>query len=179
MTENDKALKDCERMIHKSLKSPIVKFLREHLDKSGCPVQDNFFKAIHCDKLQASGYIPGEGIAVCGNRTQMQDEVTQAITHELIHAFDDCRGANLDWTDCAHHACSEIRAAHLSGDCHFKRELLRGFLTVRAHEQECVKRRVLTSLSSNSFCSGSTAKDSMEAVWDVCYNDTAPFDRAP
>ncbi|CAK8576400.1 unnamed protein product [Lathyrus sativus] len=175
----DKALKDCELMIQKSLKSPIVKFLREHLEKAGCPVQDNFFKAIKCDKFHAGGYIPGEGIVVCGNRTEMQDDVNQAITHELIHAFDDCRAANLDWTDCAHHACSEIRAGHLSGDCHFKRELLRGFINIRGHEQECIKRRVLTSLSSNPFCSGSTAKDYMESVWDVCYNDTAPFDRAP
>jgi inner membrane protease ATP23 len=38
----------------------------------------------------------------------MQDEVNQVIIHELIHAFDDCRSANLDWTDCAHHACSEV-----------------------------------------------------------------------
>jgi inner membrane protease ATP23 len=38
----------------------------------------------------------------------MQDEVNQVIIHELIHAFDDCRSANLEWNDCAHHACSEV-----------------------------------------------------------------------
>lgn len=53
-------------------------------------------------------YIFWKQIVVCGNRTEMQDDVNQAITHELIHAFDDCRAANLDWTDCAHHACSEV-----------------------------------------------------------------------
>ncbi|XP_004516870.1 mitochondrial inner membrane protease ATP23-like [Cicer arietinum] len=186
MTENDgtsangeKALKECERMIQKSLKSPMVKFLREQLKKAGCPVEDNFIKAVNCNQLHAGGYVPGQGIVVCGNRTEIQDEVNQAIIHELIHAFDDCRAANLDWTNCAHHACSEIRAGHLSGDCHYKRELLRGFLKIRGHEQECIKRRVLASLTSNPYCAGSAAKDSMEAVWDVCYNDTAPFDRAP
>ncbi|KAK2433677.1 hypothetical protein P8452_31017 [Trifolium repens] len=172
-------LKECERMIQKSLKTPMVRFLREHMEKAGCPVQQNFIRAINCDQSHAGGYLPGQGIVVCGNRTQMQDEVNQVIIHELIHAFDDCRSANLNWTDCAHHACSEIRAGHLSGDCHYKRELLRGFMKIRGHEQECIKRRVMTSLASNPFCSGSTAKDSMEAVWDVCYNDTAPFDRAP
>ncbi|GFP80764.1 ribosome biogenesis regulatory protein homolog [Phtheirospermum japonicum] len=35
------------------------------------------------------------------------DEVTQVVIHELIHAYDECRAANLDWSDCAHHACSE------------------------------------------------------------------------
>ncbi|XP_041993352.1 uncharacterized protein LOC121743986 [Salvia splendens] len=26
----------------------------------------------------------------------------------MIHAYDDCRSANLDWNNCAHHACSEL-----------------------------------------------------------------------
>lgn len=29
----------------------------------------------------------------------------------------------------------QIRAGHLSGDCHYKREFLRGFLKIRGHEQ--------------------------------------------
>ena len=89
----------------------------------------------------------------------IQDEVNQVVIHELIHAYDDCRAANLDWANCAHHACSEvcitmptlfsyfflqsssiikilsshfyvkqIQAGHLSWDCHYKRELLRGFM---------------------------------------------------
>lgn len=119
-------------------------------------------------------------LCVCGNFRQRQDSVTQVIIHELIHAFDDCRAANVNWRNCAHHACSEIRANRLSGDCHFKRELLLGILKIRGHEPECIKKRVLKSLSSNPFCAGSTtSKDSMEAVWNICYNDTAPFDKAP
>lgn len=39
----------------------------------------------------------------------MQDEVNQVVIHELIHAYDECRAANLDWANCAHHACSEVR----------------------------------------------------------------------
>jgi hypothetical protein len=38
------------------------------------------------------------------------------LTHELVHAYDHCR-AYVDWSNCVHHACSEIRAANLSGDC--------------------------------------------------------------
>lgn len=29
----------------------------------------------------------------------------------------------------------QIRAGHLSGDCHYKRELLRGYIKIRGHEQ--------------------------------------------
>lgn len=32
------------------------------MEKAGCPVQDNFFKAINCDQNHAGGYVPGEGV---------------------------------------------------------------------------------------------------------------------
>lgn len=37
----------------------------------------------------------------------------------------------------------------------------------------------MKSLVSNPNCPEAAAKDAMEAVWDTCYNDTQPFDRAP
>ncbi|KVH92826.1 mitochondrial inner membrane protease atp23 [Cynara cardunculus var. scolymus] len=170
---------ECENMIQRSLRTPMVKFLKEHLEKGGCNIASNFIKAINCDQRMSGGYVRGEGIVVCSNYMNIQDEVNQVVIHELIHAYDDCRAANLDWTNCAHHACSEIRAGHLSGDCHYKRELLRGFVKLRGHEQDCVRRRVMKSLANNPYCSEAAAKDAMEAVWDTCYNDTKPFDRAP
>ncbi|KAK3183700.1 hypothetical protein Dsin_030986 [Dipteronia sinensis] len=80
-----------------------------------------------------------------------QDDVNQVVIHELIHAYDDCRAANLNWKNCAHHACSE----------------------------DCVRRRVMKSVIANPFGPEAVAKEAMEAVWDVCYNDTKPFDQAP
>ncbi|KAK1313653.1 hypothetical protein QJS10_CPA06g01274 [Acorus calamus] len=174
-----RTIEECQKMIQKSLKRPMVKFLMENMEKAGCGVGRNFFKAVECDKEISGGYSPGEGILVCSNHMRLQDEVNQVVIHELIHAYDDCRAANLDWSDCAHHACSEIRAGHLSGDCHYKRELLRSFVKLRGHEQECVRRRVMKSVLANPHCSESAAKDAMAAVWDTCYNDTSPFDRAP
>lgn len=47
-------------------------------------------------------------IVVCCNEMESQDDVDQLLKHELIHVFDDCRAGNLDWTKCAHHACSEV-----------------------------------------------------------------------
>ena len=46
----------------------------------------------------------------------LQAHVERTIQHELIHAYDHCR-AEVDWKDCVHIACSEVRAASLSGDC--------------------------------------------------------------
>ncbi|XP_065860097.1 mitochondrial inner membrane protease ATP23-like isoform X1 [Euphorbia lathyris] len=172
-------VEECNDCIRRSLRNPMVKFLRKHLEKAGCGVGDNFIKAYDCDGNITGGYVPGEGIVVCSNRLILQDEVNQVIIHELIHAYDQCRAANLNWSDWAHQACSEIRAGNLSGDCHFKRELLRGHKKLRGHGQECVRRRAMLSLMGNPNCSKDTAKDAIEAVWDLCYNDTAPFDRAP
>ncbi|KAG2273185.1 hypothetical protein Bca4012_086026 [Brassica carinata] len=174
-----RSIEECQDMIQRSFRNPIVKFLMEQMEKSGCRVGGNFVKAVVCTGPVAGGYTKGRGITVCSNYLTIQDEVNQVVIHELIHAYDECRAKNLDWTNCAHHACSEIRAGHLSGDCHFKRELLRGIIKLRGHEQECIKRRVLKSLRGNPYCSEVAAKDAMEAVWDTCYNDTKPFDRAP
>ncbi|KAF3967043.1 hypothetical protein CMV_008911 [Castanea mollissima] len=178
-SDGGRSIEECQSMIQRSLRTPMVKFLREHLEKSGCVLGDKFIKAVHCNKQISGGYVRGEGIMVCSNHMNIQDEVNQVVIHELIHAYDDCRAGNLDWANCAHHACSEIRAGHLSGDCHYKRELLRGYMKLRGHEQDCVRRRVMKSVIANPYCSEAAAKDAMEAVWDVCYNDTQPFDRAP
>lgn len=45
---------------------------------------------------------------MCSNYLTIQDEVNQVVIHELIHAYDECRAKNLDWTNCAHHACSQV-----------------------------------------------------------------------
>ncbi|CAD6263302.1 unnamed protein product [Miscanthus lutarioriparius] len=168
---------ECVEGIRSALKNPTVRFLRERMEKAGCQVWPRLIQAATCS--DAGGYASGHGIKVCCNHMAFQDEITQVLIHELIHAYEDCVAKNLDWKNCAHHACSEIRANHLSGDCHYKRELLRGFMKIRGHEQDCVKRRALMSLKNNPYCSETAAKDAIEAVWDICYNDTRPFDRAP
>ncbi|XP_047982489.1 mitochondrial inner membrane protease ATP23-like isoform X2 [Salvia hispanica] len=170
---------ECAKYIQKSFRNPTVKFLMEKLEESGCGIEKNFIKATHCVEDCSGGFTRGSGIVVCHNHLQFQDQVEQVMIHELIHAYDDCRSANLDWDNCAHHACSEIRASHLSGNCHYKYELLRGYVKMRGHEPECVKRRAMQSVTANPNCSEVAAKEAIEAVWSTCYNDTKPFDRAP
>ncbi|CAL5068532.1 unnamed protein product [Urochloa decumbens] len=125
---------DCVEGIRSALKHPTVRFLRQQMEKAGCQVWPRLIRAATCST--AGGYASAEGIKVCCNHMTLQDEINQVIIHELVHAYDDCVTKNMDWKNCAHHACSEIRANHLSGDCHYKRELLRGFMKIRGHEQE-------------------------------------------
>jgi len=169
---------ECISGIRAALKHPTVRFLRERMDQAGCPKRPMLIRAVTCTH-SAGGYGSRHGILVCCNQMRFQDMISQVLIHELIHAYDDCVTKNMDWKNCAHHACSEIRANHLSGDCHYKREMLRGFLKIRGHEPECVKRRALLSVKRNPNCPETAAKDAVEAVWDICYNDTRPFDRAP
>ncbi|CAI7802851.1 unnamed protein product [Closterium sp. NIES-54] len=214
-----------ERMLKRCLRwNPTVRFLRESLERAGCAVSDEFFSARRCDEQAGGGFMPGEGVVVCANHVGGQDEVNVVVAHELVHALDHCRAKNLQWPDLRHHACSEIRAANLSGACHMHREFnTRGpdFVFRNGHAQ-CVRRKAQLSVAMNPFCSdagppsatattaiangssasGSSASGSssgseatssgsnsaacmararaaVDAVWDVCYHDTAPFDRIP
>ena len=52
-------------------------------------------------------------VVICHNHVGSQQEIDIALVHELVHAYDHCRGANLDWSNCAHHACSEVQCVML------------------------------------------------------------------
>lgn len=119
-------------------------------------------------------------VVVCSNHVTAQEEINHALTHELIHAYDHCRAADLDWRNCEHHACSEVRAASLSGDCHFKQELFRGNVGIRGQHQNCVRRRAELSVSMNPHCKlPGMAKHAVDKAFEQCFADTAPFDRIP
>lgn len=40
----------------------MVKFLKEHLEKSGCRIGDNFIRAVHCNKMASGFYVRGLGV---------------------------------------------------------------------------------------------------------------------
>ncbi|GFR48632.1 hypothetical protein Agub_g10547 [Astrephomene gubernaculifera] len=261
-----------------------VRTLMRAMDEAGCPVGRGFFHVLRCDAAVGGGFAPDHGVILCHNRLHTQREVTNAITHELIHAYDHCRyggrgdafptataaaaegstagstaaaaaGAaasgsgsgsgssssgdvgsasaaaaaaagssmgssgcgiaaggssperggcegggggsceggssgcsgvgstgGLDWSNCRHHACTEIRAANLSGDCSAWQELLRGNLPLaptRWGEQQraCVARRAALSVAMNPACGGAEgAGEVVEQVMRGCLADTAPFD---
>ena len=50
--------------------------------------------------------------------------------------------------------------------------------TINDMIQACVRRRAALSVNMNPACSGK-GEAAVDAAWEACYNDTAPFDRAP
>ncbi|CCW66989.1 unnamed protein product [Phytomonas sp. Hart1] len=99
--------------------------------------------------------------------------VERNLRHELIHAFDDVRG-HIDSADCFHQACSEVRAARLSGDCFVGEELKRGRFDYFEGGLKCVQRRATMALETNPICRG-FSKRAVDTVFQRCYSDYEPF----
>lgn len=112
----------------------------------------------------------------------------------MVHAYDKCR-AKLDITSCPQHACTEvrfnldqflfyriiyfllllqIRAAALSGECSYIKELLRRGKVMPTGHKECVKRRATLSIKMNPNCANNPEK-CIDAVFEKCFNDREPF----
>eukprot|EP00730_Choanoeca_flexa_P004044 TRINITY_DN11584_c0_g13_i1.p1 TRINITY_DN11584_c0_g13~~TRINITY_DN11584_c0_g13_i1.p1 ORF type:complete len:211 (+),score=48.25 TRINITY_DN11584_c0_g13_i1:100-732(+) len=170
----------CDKFLQKSFKnSSFVQFMLKNLEDVGCKVDvDKFFVCSQCDISAA--YDAGHGeIVLCENNIYNSENMANVVTHELIHAYDDCR-ANVDFHDIRHLACTEIRAASLSGDCFFTNEVLNRLnLGVRKQHQVCVKRRAALSLEAVLGVSRTVAMQAIDEVYDMCFKDTAPFDMIP
>lgn len=101
-----------------------------------------------------------------------RDDVERALRHELIHAFDDARG-EIEPTNCYHQACSEVRAARLSGDCFVAEEVKRGRVGTISG-RDCVMRRATLAVEGNPLCKGFGPR-AVEVVMPRCYRDFEPF----
>ena len=104
---------------------------------------------------------------------------SRGLTHELVHAFDDCR-VHMRQDSPAHMACTEIRAANLSGDCDYSDELRRTgpSLRIAGVQRECVRRRTRQSLAMHPAAAALDAAELdrvIDGVFEPCYRDTAPF----
>jgi len=82
-----------------------------------------------CSEQSAGGFGPGHptnesGMLICSNHINSKKHLEDTFAHEMIHWWDHCR-FQVNWDDLRHHACSEIRAANLSGDCGMSREIER------------------------------------------------------
>ena len=118
---------------------PTVKFMIEALRKAGCAVDKRFFRVETCEGSVVGGFRPPDGVrlrcrmrcpnpplslqrgsaharvrpsqvVMCHNTMQSATEFENMLVHELVHAYDHCRGTDLSWDNCRHHACSEARS---------------------------------------------------------------------
>ncbi|XP_061923127.1 mitochondrial inner membrane protease ATP23 homolog isoform X1 [Entelurus aequoreus] len=172
----------CQFMLNNTVNhSPYAKLLLSAMSNSGCEVlKDRHFSCEDCDGTVSGGFDAATSqIVLCQNNIQKQSHMNRVVTHELIHAFDHCR-AHVDWfSNFRHLACSEIRAANLSGDCSFPNEMSRYHFGMKQHHQECVRNRALRSILAVRKISREEAEKIVAEVFDSCFNDHAPFERIP
>jgi len=92
----------------------------------------------------------GPKIILCENKiTPYKFFYRDIVIHELVHAFDDCR-SKINTRNCLQHACTEIRASRLSGECKFLKEALRLNINV-AGQLEVSKIKKKTKILIKNF----------------------------
>ncbi|TBU34402.1 peptidase M76 family-domain-containing protein [Dichomitus squalens] len=156
--------------------SPAVVFMLKHLKQTGADVTSDDIVCAPCDFARAGGFNPAGVIVLCQDKLMSKSHMEDTMVHELVHMYDHVK-FKVDWDNLRHHACSEIRANSLSGDCRWSREFRRGFLSFSKQHQECVRRRAVLSVRANPACPDqATAERAVNEVWDSCFNDTRPFD---
>jgi inner membrane protease ATP23 len=117
-------------------------------------------------------------IALCQNHLKTPSRAKETILHELVHLYDS-RQPGFSLSNCCHVACTEIRAAKLSGDCSLSNELGRGLVFFSPaswfHSLEsCVRRRAELALSAIPECR-SRARESVDQVFSPCFSDDSPL----
>ena len=149
----------------------------KNLQKAQCNFTAQNIRCMMCDKQQIGGFHPDYGIMLCQNHLPSRKDLETTLTHEMLHAFDHCR-LNVDWKNLKHHACSEIRASSLSGDCRWVKEFFsRGYSNFTKQHQACVRRRGALSVQNNPNCDSlETAQQAINEVFDSCFRDKRPFD---
>ncbi|GAA5936277.1 putative metalloprotease [Sporobolomyces koalae] len=187
--------KRCERWRDElTRESPIIRFMLQHISylprSSQQDSPENPSATPHlplpivckpCPPTMAGGYSSELGVLLCQNRFMGKPHMQDALAHELVHAYDDRRFAprgGKSWAeDLRAHACTEIRAENLSGDCKWGREFSRQNFSFTKQHQTCVRRRAILSVTANPNCkSREQAEQVVNEVWESCWPDTRPFD---
>ncbi|KAK5575564.1 hypothetical protein RB653_006697 [Dictyostelium firmibasis] len=167
----------CRENVEKTFKEdPILQFIIKEMMTLGClpPI----ITCEPCDSFDALGsFSPKKGVVICDNMQTFPLNIRNTIVHEFVHAYDMCKN-KLNPFNCEHLACTEIRAANLSGDCKWQLEALKKNFGVFNHQAECTKRRAIGSLQSNPNCKD-VAEMAVNKVWEKCNKDYYPFSNIP
>lgn len=160
--------------------------LLEHsLNELNAPIDPfTFLQCAPCESQTGGAFMVHEDgtaqIVLCSNHLQTEKHFHNVLTHEMIHAYDYVR-AELAFDVPEHHACTEVRAANLSGDCSWFQELKRGKIAFLGGQQRCVRRRAMLSCMANPSFKGDPdyVQRTVDKVYQQCYNDFSPFGSVP
>lgn len=158
--------------------SPTVRFMFDQIKQAGGYVSPNKINCQICEDPKLGGFHPDLGIQLCANYIPDKWVLNDTLSHELIHWYDNTR-FKVDWMNLKHHACSEIRAASLSGECAIMTEFWKnsGMMRIAKGHQACVKRRAALSVVGHPKCKDMEhAKEVVDEVFRSCFNDTRPFE---
>lgn len=179
----------CEEMKQHALASRKVRFMFNALAELGNVITDpdKYVQCMHCDALVGAFALTHPKttslVGICQNHLHEQHVVTDTLTHELVHIYDNVR-AHMDSGNCVHVACTEVRAAALSGECARDKEQTRGILapgfSEPGHFAKCVRRRANNSVRALPQCADpAVCKQAMDLAFDRCFRDRAPFYTIP
>ena len=143
---------------------------------------------IYCGCCDAAGQFGGSArscsgmVTICTNKIISSSHVYETIVHELIHAYDSCKGT--DFGNCEQRACSEIRAYKNSGQCqlggyHRKKVYAPTGVSGRPiwyyePEEECIKRGAKASTLKDWKCASNIDKY-IDDAYKNCAGNTDPF----
>ena len=178
----------CEKRLRKASRNPTVHFMIEQMERIGCKMpSEGLVACTTCEGQEnvTGGFLGRQAgvdgpytprIEMCEGVQLPQKRFDEMLVHELIHAYDQC-ARHVHWESPLHQACSEVRAASLSGECSYTREAVRGHTSLQGRHQQCVKRRAGLSVAMRH--GEDVAKAAVDQVFDRCYRDTMPFERHP
>ncbi|XP_067930215.1 mitochondrial inner membrane protease ATP23 homolog [Watersipora subatra] len=159
----------------------MVKLLLDALKSRGCEFKlSRHVSCEECGSFANGGYDSiNKQVVVCSNNSTKQKRVCNVLSHELIHAFDDCR-AKMDLSNIEHLACTEIRAAnmmHCSMTSAMAESPARSW--GKQQQQQCVRWKARNSILSVRNVSKEEADAAVDRVFDKCYPDLEPLGRIP
>jgi hypothetical protein len=103
-----------------------IEVLISGLRDRGLAMTSDQIKCIICSDFAHGAFIPEtKQIYLCSNNVTSRNQLSDVLTHELVHAYD-YSDPKICKDDLEKHACSEIRAINLAGDCSMLKEFLGG-----------------------------------------------------
>lgn len=157
--------------------SPVVKFLKDEVDKLGGDLNDKNILCRMCTNEQSGGFSSQHGILLCANKFRNRGHQEDTMAHEMVHAWDHLK-FKVDNDNLRHQACLEIRASTLSGECRFMREFFtKNQWRITEQLQHCVRRRATLSMMARPGVRDEVhAGEIVNQVFESCFKDTRPFD---